>query len=90
MSEATSTKAKAHEATIVINGTAHVVTSKELTFSEVVALAYDGNPPSGPNWIFTVSYRKGEDKKPMGTLVAGDSIKVKDGMIFNVTATDKS
>ena len=28
--------------------------------------------------------------KPEGTLVEGDDVKIKDGMIFNVTATDKS
>ena len=46
--------------------------------------------PSGPNTIFTVTYRRGEGKKPEGTLVDGESVKVKDGMIFNVTATNKS
>ncbi len=60
-----------------------------LTFQEVVALAFD-NPPSGPNILFTITYRKGHGDKPEGTLVEGETLKVKDGMIINVTATDKS
>ena len=40
--------------------------------------------------MFTVTYTRGEGHKPQGTLVEGETVKVKDGMIFNVTATDKS
>ena len=75
--------------TIVVNGRQKVVTAKELSFAQVVALAFD-NPPMGENIIITVTYKKGEDKKPEGTMVEGDTVKVKNGMIFNVTATDKS
>ncbi len=77
------------EITIIVNGRPKTVTTKELTFAQVVALAFD-NPPSGPNIVFTITYRKGEGHKPEGTLVEGGTVKVKDGMIFNVTATDKS
>ena len=34
--------------TIIVNGRERQVTSKELTYEEVVRLAYD-NPPTGPN-----------------------------------------
>lgn len=74
---------------IIVNGRQKVVTEKEISFAEIVALAFD-NPPTGSNIIFTVTYRKGEGHKPEGTLIAGGKVKVKDGMIFNVTATDKS
>lgn len=77
------------EFTIIVNGRQKVVTAKELSFAEVIALAFD-NPPSGPNIVFTVTYRKGEGNKPEGSLVEGETVKLKDGMIFNVTATDKS
>lgn len=79
-----------HGLTVVVNGQQKVVRERELTFREVVALAYDGSPPAGENWSFTVTYRRGESEKPHGSLVAGDEVKVKEGMIFNVTATDKS
>lgn len=75
--------------TIIVNGRQKVVTAKEMSFSEIVALAFD-NPPSGANIIFTVTYRRGEGNKPEGTLVEGETVKIKDGEIFNVTATDKS
>ena len=71
---------------IIVNGRKVKVASKTLSFDEIVALA---NLPSTPNTIFTVTYARGEGNKE-GVLVKGDTIKVKDGMIFNVTATDKS
>jgi hypothetical protein len=77
------------EFTITVNGRQKVVTTRELSFTEVVALAFD-DPPTGPNFVFTVTYRRGQGNKPEGTLVEGETVKVKDGMIFNVTATDKS
>lgn len=40
----------------------------------------------GHGWV----YRRGEGNKPEGSLVQGETVKIKDGMIFNVTATDKS
>lgn len=76
--------------TIYINGEAKEVEKKEtLTFEEVVQLAFD-NPPTGANVQFTVVYTRGMGNKPSGTLVEGQSVKVKDGMEFNVTATNKS
>ncbi|SDN01117.1 Multiubiquitin [Lentzea albidocapillata subsp. violacea] len=74
---------------VVVNGRTKTVTTDELTFDEVMGLAYDP-VPSGPNWVFTVTYRRGHGNKPEGTLAPGESVKVKKGMIFNVTATDKS
>ena len=74
---------------IVVNGRQKLVTEKRLSFYEIVALAFD-NLPSGPNIIFTITYRKGPHQKPEGTLLEGETIKIKNGMIFNVTATDKS
>ncbi len=74
---------------IIVNGRKKTVTTKEVTFDQIVHLAYD-NPPSGPDVIFTIIYRRGEGNKPVGTLVEGGSVKVKDGMIFDVTATNRS
>jgi hypothetical protein len=74
---------------IIVNGRDKTETSKELSFSQIVALAFD-NPPTGPNIVFTITYRKGEGNKPEGSLVEGETVKIKNGMIFNVTATDKS
>jgi hypothetical protein len=78
------------EYTIYVNSRAVQVPARDsLTFDEVVALAFP-DPAKGPNIVYTVTYRRGEGNKPQGTLVAGESVKVKDGMIFDVTRTDQS
>lgn len=74
---------------VVVNGRPKVITTDEVTFEQLLALAFDP-VPDGPNWVFTVTYRRGHGNKPEGSLLPGDSVKVKKGMIFNVTATDKS
>jgi hypothetical protein len=74
--------------TIYVNARPKQWTEKEITFDQVVKLAYDP-VPSGPLVEITVSYRKGEHGKA-GTLTAGDSVKVHKDMVFNVVVTDKS
>ncbi len=76
--------------TIIVNGREKTVTERELSFDEVVKLAFD-SPPYGANTLFTITYRKGgNEHRPEGHLVAGGTVKVKKGTVFNVTATDKS
>lgn len=75
--------------TIIVNAREKQVEKDDITFEEVVDLAFDPKPV-GENVLFTVTYRRGQGNKPEGSLLAGQSVKVKDGMIFNVTATDKS
>ncbi len=75
--------------TIIVNGREKVVPKGDISFAQLVALAFDP-PPSGPNIVFTITYRRGHGDKPEGTLPEGESVKVKEGMIFNVKATDKS
>ena len=77
------------EYTIIVNGREKVVDKKELTFDEIIALAFDP-PPTGQFIVFTVTYRRGHGNKPEGTLLPGETVTIKQGMIFNVTATDKS
>jgi hypothetical protein len=74
--------------TIYVNTKPKAVEKDEITFEEIIRLAYE-NPPSGPNWVFTVTYHRGQGNKE-GSLHAGENVKVKDGMVFDVTATDKS
>ena len=76
--------------TIIVNGRPKTVPKKdELTYDEVIHLAFD-NPPSGDGVYITVQYTRGEGHKPSGTLVEGQSVKPKEGMVFDVTATNRS
>ena len=65
------------------------MTDKELTFDQVADLAFPGRP-TGPNIKVSITYHRGVGKKPEGILAPGQTVKVKDGMIFDVTPTDKS
>lgn len=86
----TSAQAAAHHQVIItVNTKPFDVAKDEISFEEVVALAFGAVPP-GDNVAFTVTYRRGRGNKPSGSLVEGATVKVKDGMIFNVTKTDKS
>lgn len=78
------------EITVIVNGQQKTVSGKELSFDDLVALAYDGSPPTGEFWEFTITYRRGHGSKPQGSLVDGETVKVKKGMIFDVYGTDKS
>lgn len=74
---------------VIVNGRKKEVSTKTLSFDQVVALAF--NPvPVGPNVQFSVTYRKGPHENPEGTLTEGETVKIKDGMIFDVTETNKS
>jgi len=75
--------------TIIVNGRKKTVHRKRLSFDELVGLAF--NPrPIGPNIMFTINYGNGPKANPEGELLPGHSIKIKDGMVFSVTPTDKS
>lgn len=74
---------------IFVNGREQIVDSSEVTFHQVVTLAFD-RPPSGPYIEFRVTYRDAAGPRRDGYLREGQSIQVHDGTVFNVTATDKS
>lgn len=74
---------------IIVNGRKRDVSTKTLIFNQVVALAF--NPvPSGPNVQFSVTYRKGPTKNHEGTMTEGETVRIEDGMVFDVTETNKS
>jgi hypothetical protein len=75
-----------HVFTIIVNGREKEVDHRLVSFSEIVALA---NLPGDANTIFTVTYSNGRHHAK-GAMVEGDTVKIKDGMIFNVTPTNKS
>lgn len=85
--EDSSARHKKH--TIIVNGREKPVSEKELCFMDIVKLAF-GTITAGANTIYTMTFKRGMGKKHEGSLVDGDCVRIKPGMIFNVTATDKS
>lgn len=72
--------------TIIVNAKKKTVTTEELTFEQVVALAFDPVPPDS---FFTVAYSGGVDHED-GSLQPGQQVKIKNGMQFHVTETGQS
>lgn len=78
-------------ATIIVhvNGRRKEVDPTRICFEDLIVLAFD-TPPQGEQICFTVTYRKGPAEQPEGSLIEGQCVKLVKGMVFNVTATDKS
>ena len=75
--------------TIIVEGTPHEWTEKEITYEEVVTLEVP-DYPNHPEITYSVKYKNGHGNKPEGILAPGASIKVKNRMIFNVSETGQS
>ena len=74
---------------LMVNGREKPWSEKKITFDQVVVLAF-GSYDNNPNKVYTVTYDRGPKENPEGSMVKGDLVVVKNKMIFNVTATDKS
>ncbi|OIN56453.1 hypothetical protein BLX24_24740 [Arsenicibacter rosenii] len=82
-------KQRSVEVTLIVNAREKTWQETTISFEQVVVLAfgvYDNNPDKG----YTVTYCRGLEPKPEGTLVKGSTVRVKNKMVFDVTATDKS
>ena len=75
---------------IIVNGTEETVPKGDVTYDQIVAFGVALGLPTGPNILYTITYRKAGGKPHVGDLVQGGSVEVKEGTVFNVTATDKS
>lgn len=73
--------------TIIVNGRPRDVTGKSISYEEIVKLAFPDDP-SNQDIDFTVAYANPHGKD--GELVAGQEVHVKEGMVFNVTKTNRS
>lgn len=73
--------------TIVVNTQDKTWRGSTIDYEGVVKVAFP--PPHGPNEVFTVSYTRGPNEC-QGTLVAGQKTPCCNGMVFDVTRTDKS
>jgi len=73
--------------TIIVNGRKRTIKDDKLSYIEAVHLAFPGEQPS-ETVSFTVTYSIPHGHE--GSLVEGQEVKVKDGMILNVRKTDRS
>lgn len=76
--------------TIIVEATPHQwPKGKDISYAEVVTLEFP-DFPRHPERTYSVTYKRGQGNKPEGVLAPGGSVKVKDGMEFNVTDTGQS
>ncbi|MCB9065468.1 MAG: multiubiquitin domain-containing protein [Chitinophagales bacterium] len=82
-------KPKDHRVHILVNGRKKEWEKATISFWEVVKLAFPEVIENGRT-AYTVTYDKGPKENSKGTMTKGDVVYVKNEMVFNVTATDKS
>jgi len=89
MSNPSSTQApgQAKTSTVIINGRPREITGQKVSYEEIVKLAFPTDP-ANQEVDFTVVYANPHGKD--GALVAGQEVHVKEGMVFNVTKTNRS
>lgn len=75
--------------TIIINTRAVTWGDKKITFEQLVSLVYPGQPVTEEDSV-TVRYSRGNDGHGSGTLIAGETVTLKDGMVFDAVRTSRS
>jgi len=75
--------------TIIVNGTEHEWPKGEISYKEVVTLDVP-DYPEHTDITYSVKYKRGHGEKPEGILAPGESVKVKEGMVFSVSPTGQS
>lgn len=74
---------------VVLNGEVITVEKGRLSFSDLARLAFP-KLFGGALICFTVSFSRGPKRRREGVLLEGGKVRVVEGMVFNVSATDKS
>lgn len=82
-------KLKSTEFIIIVNTREKVWKENTISFEQVILFAF-GSYDDNPNKSYTVTYCKGLEPRPEGTMVRESVINVNNKMIFDVSATDKS
>lgn len=80
-----------HHISIIVNGVEKELPNHthHLSYEDIVRLAYGAYNDSN-NIVYTVVYSKGPHENHKGTLVKGDTVIIKKGMVFNVGCSNKS
>lgn len=75
--------------TIIVEGAPHEWPKQKISYEEVVTLEVP-DYAQHPDINYAVKYKRAHGNKPEGILVKGDSVKVKEGMVFSVSETGQS
>ena len=75
--------------TIIVEGTPHEWPKEEISYEQVVTLEVP-DYAQHPEINYSVKYKRGQGNKPEGILLKGESVKVKEGMVFSVSETGQS
>lgn len=71
---------------IIINGRSLSLPLRNLFYDEVLMLAFG---PAQDQGVATITYR-GPKGMPMGSMLPGDRVPIKNGMVFSCVRTDKA
>lgn len=74
---------------IVVNGRQKIWKQPQISFEQLVVLAFEHYVKNLVT-IYTATYERGDDRMPRGSLTVGETIPVKNHMVFNITSTSKS
>ena len=80
-------EADQREFKIIVNGRPKPVDRKKQSYRNIARLAYPD--ADFDTFIYTITFFNGMHGQE-GDLVEGETVKVKDGMVFNVRRSDKS
>jgi hypothetical protein len=76
---------------VIVNTHRHDWDARTISFEQVVSWAFPDWRQDDPNTTeYTVTYDCGVPEQPEGSLVAGSSVKVRCGMVFDVDRTNRS
>jgi hypothetical protein len=74
---------------IIVNAREEIVYQHRMSYEQIVKLAYP-TPPSPDVVGYLVTFYKGHEHQREGDLVAGQSVRICNGMVFNVTPNNRS
>ena len=85
--EITRIEADQRDFEIIVNGRPKTVERKKQSYRDIARLAYPD--ADFDKYLYTITYFNGEHGQE-GDLVEGETVRVKNGMVFNVRRSDKS
>ena len=83
------TQDKNHGTEIYVNTRVHTWNENKISYAELIALAFPGEPVGEEDTI-TVRYSRGANGNGAGSLTSGHEVNVKKGMVFDVVRTSRS